>query len=171
MKSLKQYLIESEKEYKYKIKFLDECTEEMQEKLEHVLSKYDVKNISAPKKSMFHKNPAGFTAEAGEVHTIDATTTMPLPLLVRDSIAQHCGCDPKCITVSGDSDPFAEQEPAEYKEGEAKLNTPLEDDTDNGKVDHADYYGEDFKSKVIDEMMKEVKDREQHVSKYMKAEK
>lgn len=169
MKSLKQYLIESEKEYKYKIKFLDECTEEMQEKLEHVLSKYDVKTISAPKKSMFHKNPAGFTAEAGEVHTIETTTTMPLPLLVRDSIAQHCGCDPKCITISGDSDPFLDQEPVEYKEGEAKLNTPLEDDSD--KVEHSDYYGEDFKSKVVDEMMAEIKDREQHVSKYMKAEK
>ena len=142
----------------------------MQEKLEHVLSKYDLKNISAPKKSMFHKNPAGFTeAEAGEVHTIDATTKIPMPLLVRDTIAQHCGCDPKCITVSGDSDPFMEQEPAEYEKGEAKLETPLEDDAE--KVDHADYYGEDFKSKVVDEMMKEVKDREQHVSKYMKAEK
>tara|TARA_B100001287_G_C22683386_1_gene531821 strand:+ start:1466 stop:1978 length:513 start_codon:yes stop_codon:yes gene_type:complete len=170
MKSLKQYLTEAEKEYNYKIKFLDECTEEMQEKLEHVLSKYDLKNISAPKKSMFHKNPAGFTeAEAGEVHTIDATTKIPMPLLVRDTIAQHCGCDPKCITVSGDSDPFMEQEPAEYEKGEAKLETPLEDDAE--KVDHADYYGEDFKSKVVDEMMKEVKDREQHVSKYMKAEK
>ena len=170
MKSLKQYLTEAEKEYNYKIKFLDECTEEMQEKLEHVLSKYDLKNISAPKKSMFHKNPAGFTeAEAGEVHTIDATTKIPMPLLVRDTIAQHCGCDPKCITVSGDSDPFMEQEPAEYEKGEAKLETPLEDDAE--KVDHADYCGEDFKSKVVDEMMKEVKDREQHVSKYMKAEK
>ena len=170
MKSLKQYLTEAEKEYNYKIKFLDECTEEMQEKLEHVLSKYDLKNISAPKKSMFHKNPAGFTeAEAGEVHTIEATTKIPMPLLVRDTIAQHCGCDPKCITVSGDSDPFMEQEPAEYEKGEAKLETPLEDDAE--KVDHADYYGEDFKSKVVDEMMKEVKDREQHVSKYMKAEK
>ncbi len=170
MKSLKQYLTEAEKEYNYKIKFLDECTEEMQEKLEHVLSKYDLKNISAPKKSMFHKNPAGFTeAEAGEVHTIEATTKIPMPLLVRDTIAQHCGCDPKCITVSGDSDPFMEQEPAEYEKGEAKLDTPLEDDAE--KVDHSEYYGEDFKSKVVDEMMKEVKDREQHVSKYMKAEK
>jgi len=169
MKSLKQYLIESEKEYKYKIKFLDECTDDMMEKLEYVLSKYDVKNISSPKKSMFHKNPAGFTAEAGEVHTVEATTQIALPLLVRDSIAQHCGCDPKCITVSGESDPFMEQEPPEYEKGDAKLDTPIEDD--GTKVDHADYYGEDFKSKVVDEMMKEVKDREQHVSKYMKAEK
>ena len=169
MKSLKQYLIESEKEYKYKIKFLDECTDEMMEKLEHVLSKYDVKNISSPKKSMFHKNPAGFTAEAGEVHTVEATTQIALPLLVRDTVAQHIGCDPRNITISGDTDPFAEQEPAEYEEGKAKLDTPIEDD--GTKVDHADYYGEDFKSKVVDEMMKEVKDREQHVSKYMKAEK
>lgn len=170
MKSLKQYLTEAEKEYKYKIKFLDECTEEMQEKLEHVLSKYDLNNISAPKKSMFHKNPAGFTeAEAGEVHTIEATTKMPLPLLVRDSIAQHCGCDPRCVTVSGDSDPFMDQEPVEYEKGESKLeDVELKD---SPKVDHSDYYGEDFKSKVVDEMMKEVRDREQHVSKYMKAEK
>ena len=119
---------------------------------------------------MFHKNPAGFTeAEAGEVHTIEATTKMPLPLLVRDSIAQHCGCDPKCVTVSGDSDPFMDQEPVEYEKGESKLeDVELKD---SPKVDHSDYYGEDFKSKVVDEMMKEVRDREQHVSKYMKAEK
>ena len=136
MKSLKQYLTEAEKEYQYKIKFLDECTEEMQEKLEHVLSKYDLKNISAPKKSMFHKNPAGFTeAEAGEVHTIEATTKMPLPLLVRDSIAQHCGCDPRCVTVSGDSDPFMDQEPVEYEKGESKLeDVELKD---SPKVDHS----------------------------------
>lgn len=169
MKSLKQYLTEAEKDYSYKIKFLNVCTEEMQEKLEHVLSKYDVKNISAPKKSMFHKNPAGFTAEAGEVHTVEATTNIPLPLLVRDTIAQHCGCPETDVTVSGLSDPFVDQEPQEYKEGEAKLDDPEYKEAQ--EVKHADYYGEDFKSKVVDEMMAEIKDREQHVSKYMKEEK
>ena len=169
MKSLKQYLTEAEKEYNYKIKFLNVCTEEMQEKLEHVLSKYDVKNISAPKKSMFHKSPAGFTAEAGEVHTIEATTKIPMPLLVRDTIAQHCGCPETDITVSGLSDPFVDQEPQEYKEGEAKLDDPEYKEAED--VKHDDYYGEDIKSKVDDEMMDQIKYREQHVSKNMKEEK
>ena len=166
MKTFKQYLTEAEKEYKYTIRFIDECTEEMQEKTEHVLSKYDLKNISAPKKSMFHTNPAGFEQEAGEVYTMEATTGIALPMMVRDAIAQHCSCAEKDVTVSGLNDPFIEQEPQEFEKGEANLGNEEKAEA----VKHEDFYGEDFKSKVVDEMIAAVKEREQHVSKYMKGE-
>ena len=86
--------------------------------------------------------------------------------------ASSVGAPASChafLSFSGLSDPFVDQEPQEYKEGEAKLDDPEYKEAED--VKHADYYGEDFKSKVVDEMMAEIKDREQHVSKYMKEEK
>ena len=51
MKSLKSYLTESEQKYKFRIKMAEKFDDEIMNKLETVLEKYEVASISKPKKT------------------------------------------------------------------------------------------------------------------------
>ena len=59
MKSLKQYLAESEKTYNFRLRTVAEMSDDQLDKLEKHLARYNVESVSAPKTSIIQRSPAG----------------------------------------------------------------------------------------------------------------
>jgi len=85
MKSLKQYLAESEKTYEFRLRSLNEISDEHMDRIENHMKKYNMESMGAPKKTIMHK-PRGFAdVGAQEVYVYDFATKLPA-LLSKDSV-------------------------------------------------------------------------------------
>jgi hypothetical protein len=51
MKSFSEYLIESEQDYTFRIKVACECSDEMLDKMETALEKWELKSLSKPRRT------------------------------------------------------------------------------------------------------------------------
>ena len=60
MKSLAQYLAESEKSYKFRLRSLKEISDEHMDRIESHMKKYNMESMSAFKKTIMQPKPRGF---------------------------------------------------------------------------------------------------------------
>ena len=178
MKTLKEYLAESVKEYNYKVKILGEVEDGMMDTIENELKRYDLKTISSPTKTIFQKQPLDFDeGVSGEVNIASFTTGLPLSKdTVRDRIAHQLGITERYIKIRSENDPLeydlvdnnvdTEIVVGESNPEDAALNNDYPADEHKAE----DYHGNEFNTKFMTELMKLVKDRDTHVSNYMKGE-
>jgi hypothetical protein len=178
MKTLKEYLAESVKEYNYKVKILGEVEDGMMDTIENELKRYDLKTISSPTKTIFQKQPLDFDeGVSGEVNIASFTTGLPLSKdTVRDRIAHQLGITERYIKIRSENDPLeydlvdnnvdTEIVVGESNPEDAALNNDYPADEHKAE----DYHGNEFNTKFMEELMKLVKDRDTHVSNYMKEE-
>jgi hypothetical protein len=178
MKTLKEYLAESVKEYNYKVKILGEVEDGMMDTIENELKRYDLKTMSSPTKTIFQKQPLDFDeGVSGEVNIASFTTGMPLSKdTVRDRIAHQLGITERYIKIRSENDPLeydlvdnnvdTEIVVGESNPEDAALNNDYPADEHKAE----DYHGNEFNTKFMEELMKLVKDRDTHVSNYMKEE-
>ena len=178
MKTLKEYLAESVKEYNYKIKILGEVEDGMMDTIENELKKYDLKTMGSPIKTIFQKQPLDFDeGVSGEVNIASFTTGLPLSKdTVRDRIAHQLGITERYIKIRSENDPLeydlvdnnvdTEIVVGESNPEDAILNNDYPADEHKAE----DYHGNEFNTKFMEELMKLVKDRDTHVSNYMKEE-
>ena len=178
MKTLKEYLAESVKEYSYKVKILGEVEDGMMDTIENELKRYDLKTISSPTKTIFQKQPLDFDeGVSGEVNIASFTTGLPLSKdTVRDRIAHQLGMTERYIKIRSENDPLeydlvdnnvdTEIVVGESNPEDAALNNDYPADEHKAE----DYHGNEFNTKFMEELMKLVKDRDTHVSNYMKEE-
>jgi hypothetical protein len=178
MKTLKEYLAESVKEYSYKIKILGEVEDGMMDTIENELKKYDLKIMGSPTKTIFQKQPLDFDeGVSGEVNIASFTTGLPLSKdTVRDRIAHQLGMTERYIKIRSENDPLeydlvdnnvdTEIVVGESNPEDAVLNNDYPADEHKAE----DYHGNEFNTKFMEELMKLVKDRDTHVSNYMKEE-
>ena len=177
-KTLKEYLSESVKEYKYKIKILGEIEEGMMDIIERELNKFDLKSMGSATKTIFQKQPLDFDEDvSGEVNIANFTTGLPLAKdVIRDRIAQKIGMPERYLKIRSENDPLehdlvdnavdTEITVGESDPADAALNNDYPADEHKAE----DYHGNEFNTKFVEELMKLVKDRDQHVSNYMKDE-
>jgi hypothetical protein len=178
MKKLSDYLAESVKEFNYKIKILGEVQDGMMDVIEGELKKYDLKNMSSPTKTMFQKNPLDFDeGVAGEVNIASFKTGIALPKdAVRDVIAHRLGMPERYLKIRSEHDPLElslvdNAVDTEITVGESDpADSALMNDYEADDHKAEDYHGNEFNTKFMTELMKLVKDRDQHVSKYMKGD-
>lgn len=178
MKKLSDYLAESVKEYNYKIKILGEIKDGMMDVIEGELKKYDLKSMGSAAKTMFQKNPLDFEeGVSGEVNIASFKTGLALPKdQVRDIIAHKLGMPERYLKIRSENDPLemslvdnAVDTEITVGESDAEDSALMNEyEADEHKAE--DYHGNDFNSKFVDELMKLVKDRDQHVSNYMKGD-
>ena len=178
MKTLKEYLAESVKEYNYKVKILGEVEDGMMDTIENELKRYDLKTMSSPTKTIFQKQPLDFDeGVSGEVNIASFTTGLPLSKdTVRDRIAHNLGITERYIKIRSENDPLeydlvdnnvdTEIVVGESNPDDAALNNDYPADEHKAE----DYHGNEFNTKFMEELMKLVKDRDTHVSNYMKEE-
>ena len=178
MKTLKEYLAESVKEYNYKVKILGEVEDGMMDTIENELKRYDLKTIGSPTKTIFQKQPLDFDeGVSGEVNIASFTTGLPLSKdTVRDRIAHQLGITERYIKIRSENDPLeydlvdnnvdTEIVVGESNPEDAALNNDYPADEHKAE----DYHGNEFNTKFMEELMKLVKDRDTHVSNYMKEE-
>ena len=78
MKSLQQYLIESSKQYEYRIKIAGELSQEQIEKIEQGCAAFDMVSLSEPKRTPVTADPLGFEGiKNAEINIIDAKFNYP----------------------------------------------------------------------------------------------
>ena len=156
MKSLRQYLMESERTYEFRMRTISDISDEQLDKLERYLSRYDVKKVGSPSKSILHKSPVGFGGHGpAEVKTIEIVTGLAVtPNVLHEEISRATGIPmSEIIVLTASESAFADdQEEEKDKKPSSLLADP--DYMDAEKVNHEDYYGNDFVSKFVKELPK-----------------
>lgn len=158
MKSLKQYLAESEKTYEFKLRTVVEMSDEQLDKLERYLAKYNVESVSAPKKSILQKSPVGFGDYGpAEVHTLDIATRLAVtPHALHEEIARATGVPMGVIRVhyASESVMLDEMEESEETQDEGKSLLADANYKEAEKVKAADHYGDAYNKKFVKNLPK-----------------
>lgn len=157
MKSLKQYLAESEKTYNFRLRTVAEMSDEQLDKLERYLARYNVESVSTPKTSIIQKSPAGFgDIGPSAVTTIEIVTKLPsTPNVMQEEIAAATGVHIGSIRVYNEGEFVEEAEELEEKSDEEGKSVLADADySEAEKVDHSDNYGNEFVSKFVKNLPK-----------------
>jgi hypothetical protein len=81
MATLLEYLESVKKQQKVRIKLACGCSNEILDKIERHLDKYDVEQVHAPQKTILQKRPLDFPQlDQAEVYIIDFTANLPVSL-------------------------------------------------------------------------------------------
>ncbi|MFA5490243.1 MAG: hypothetical protein WC284_13655 [Candidimonas sp.] len=107
MKSFRQYLTESTRQYHFRIKTVIDPTEEFMSTLEKFLQKYDLVDLDGPHRSIIQKTPLDFQdIENKEVYIIDVILGRPISAYVLlQEIRYIWNISEKYIVVRSDNDP------------------------------------------------------------------
>ena len=146
MKSLRQYLTESVRTYRYTIKIAGDCEKNFLELFRHNLSKFDPVKIDDPKTTPIQKDPYGFPDLHNESITIiKAEFKYPATEPMIQQCAQHCGCNinnVRVVTTDYDDSINSEAEgyANEQKDQPLLLKTELEDNGKEASKEYANQY-------------------------------
>jgi|TARA_B110000503_G_scaffold37177_1_gene60814 hypothetical protein len=158
MKSLKQYLAESEKTYGFRLRTVAALSDEQLDKLEKHLARYNVESVSAPKTSIIQKSPFGFgDIGPSAVTTIDIVTNLPTtPNVMQEEIAAATGISIGSIRVYNEGQFVDEQEDLEEdsKDTQSKSLLADADYSESEKVSHKDNFGNEFVSNFVKNLPK-----------------
>lgn len=170
-KSLLFYIAETKTEYKYVLKFaVNEMTDEMIDRLEESLKKYDLKKASSFRKTPIQESPLDFpNIKNTAVFICDLTLGYPGSLdFLRTYICNNMGISPAQLAVYSENDPrqietdlYIDRNSPEYKKlYKSRLGNDYTDTDD--VVLHA-AYGEEYNIGFLQELEKVRKEREKTV--------
>jgi hypothetical protein len=123
MKTFKDYLAESVKEYTFKVKIAGVLEDDHLSAMEMALSKYNVVKMSAPKKTIMQEHPLDFPANVTntEVTIVEVTTSMPVSYQsLSRHLSDYMGLPYESIVVQADSDPLYQEQEREVAKAKAK---------------------------------------------------
>jgi len=150
MKSLKQYLAESEKTYEFRLRSLNEISDEHMDRIENHMKKYNMESMGAPKKTIMHK-PRGFAdVGAQEVYIYDFATKLPAtPHALHEEIASICGCSMGSMIVHNMKEAEELWEVEEESDEEATSVLADADYSEAEKINPEDHYGDKYNEKMV----------------------
>lgn len=159
MSVFKKYLAESYKEYNYRIKSILPLTDQAMDMIESVLRKYDLKDITNPRKTPLQEHPLEFYNERNkEVYIVDVTLGMPMSSYVLHAeLKEALNTYESSIVVRSENDPIEIQtqmeKEKEGKEYETKLSTES-DYHDSEQIKEEPAYGDDYNQKFLSRIAK-----------------
>ena len=117
MKSFNEYLTESKKTYKFKIKAAGELPEGFEDKMERALNKYEVVKFSKGSTTPIDKTPLDFPQiQNCEVTHFEAEVSYPVTSHI---LQEYLSCETDCarshLRVSGENDPLDELQKDEHE--------------------------------------------------------
>lgn len=158
MKNLQHYLAESEKIHEFRVKFAVELDDAQLDKLETHLRKYDVFDITSPKRTILQSAPLDFYQHKPcEIYIIDFKTRLPMsPALATAELVQKLGIAERDIRLMNVNEPreleIEKQAADKDKPSEARLLDSEYSEHENPNAE--DYHGE----KHLTKFMKELQD-------------
>lgn len=156
MKTFKEYLTESKREYTFRIKLINEIDNESVDRIERHLAKYEVKTVQAPKRLMLQSAPYDFPQARGhEVHVIEFVTERPVSAYqIQTEIQNLLGLSDGAMKVRSDMEPLEQQEQAETNDKDP-ASSILEDGeySEADKINGEDYYGDKYNTKFVKELL------------------
>ena len=150
MKSLKQYLAESEKTYEFRLRSLHEISDDHMDRIENHMKKYNMESMGSPKKTIMHK-PRGFAdVGAQEVYIYDFATKLPAtPSSLHEEIASICGCSLGSMIVNNMNEAEELWEVEEESDEEATSVLADADYSEAEKINAEDHYGDAYNEKML----------------------
>lgn len=169
MKTFKEYLTESKKVYGFKIKVAGDLPEKFEETLKTRLERYKVATFEKVETTPIQQTPLDFpTLSNKEVHIYSTILEYPItsPALVQE--IKEMGIDEECFRVRGAGEPseieqVQLQDAMDDKKGEALLTDSQY--KESGKVNHKDYFGDDFNKGFLKDLAKAAKERNKETGK------
>lgn len=141
MKNFIEYLSENQKTYEFKIKIANIDPNENMDRLESALGAYALESISKPKRLPIQESCIDFpNFKNCQVYLLEVTLKYPCnDAQLRAVISERAGVPQANIVVTPKNHPEElwrnyEGELREYKQGEAVLDKPLEDNPDGKKA-------------------------------------
>jgi len=157
MKSYKEYLKESKQSYKFRVKLAHELTDEQLDKIERHLGKYDVESVSAPKKLMLQSAPYDFPQLRGyEIYVIEFDTArVASAYQIQTELCNLLGLGDNLMKVRSEHEPLEKQEQGSLDASESEAESILADAdySEAEKIDGADYYGDKYNTKFVQELL------------------
>ena len=161
MKTFKDYLTESKKTYQFKIGIAGELPEDIEDKLETVLEKYSLVNLSSPKRTPISERPLDFPQlQNVEVTYYEVELNYPTTVQVlQEYIGYTCGIDKAYVIVRN---PYEPQEiyQHEHQQREDAPYEPILNQEDMGGESAQDFVGENRVMDLLKELEQARKERE-----------
>lgn len=150
MKSLKQYLAESDKTYEFRLRSLHEISDEHMDRIESHMKKYNMESVGAPNKTIIHK-PRGFgDVGAREVFMYDFKTKLPVtPNSLHEEIAGIVGCSLGMMIVNNMNEANELWEVEEESDDEATSLLADADYKEAVTIVSDDYTGDAYNAKMV----------------------
>jgi len=110
MKTFAEFLTESKKTYKFKVRVAGEVPEKFTDRLESAMTKYDIVGISSGKKTPITEKPLDFPQLSNcEVTHFEVEVNYPVTAFVLEQyLVNETGVGHSHIIVRGDGDPIEE---------------------------------------------------------------
>lgn len=152
MKSFKDYLTESKKQYDFRIKIAGDFTAEQEDSLKSALDKYAVSGFKKAGKTPIQALPLDFPQVKNcEVSIYEVTLDYPTTQFeLTEYIANNCGISKAHLAVRRPGEPSEEYQHEEPKREGALLNDPTYKEAGNPQFE--DYYGDKYNSGFVKEL-------------------
>ena len=162
MKSLKEFIYNSQPEYQYRVKTTIELVPETMDRLEKHLVKYDVKQVSKPNKLMLQSQNADFPNSRGvEIYYTDITLGLPASdRTLASELAIAIGTAESAVVVRGSNNPLDKdlKDLEDRKNGDYKVKLGS-DYSKNEVPDVGPLFGDEYNSNFIKALAKAQKER------------
>jgi len=164
MKTLREYIELMQQKHDVRIKMICDCNDEMCDKIEKHLEKYDAERITRPSKTILMKRPLDFpNVDMAEVYIIDFTANLPVSTeMLKVELAKLLNISEGHIVVRMANEPreieaqhdeaaeMFHKKPVDLK---AKLGTDYgKDEAPDTKA--SDLYGDKYNSAFLKELKK-----------------
>jgi hypothetical protein len=152
MKSFKEHLTESKKQYDFRIKIAGDFTAEQESNLKTALSKYSVAGFKKSGKTPIQDLPLDFPQVKNcEVNIYEVTLDYPTTQFeLTEYIANHCGINKSHLAVRRPGEPTEEYQHIEEPRSGALLDDPDYKEAGNAKFE--DFYGDKYNSGFVKEL-------------------
>jgi len=162
MKTFREYLTESKKQFAYKVKIAGEVPEKFAENLKKHLSDVNCSTCSEGQKIPVSHLPVDFPEheEHKEVTVFDVITDYPTTPQQISKHVTEIGGHSCCFVVKTATDP-TEIEQAQFvaeKSGTSLLGAEYEDN-----IKHKNYFGDDFNKSFLQQLSKDAAERKKEV--------
>lgn len=152
MKTFKEYLSESKKQYDFRVKVAGEFTAEQETSMKAALGKWSLAKFSKLAKTPIQQHPLDFPQVKNcEVNIYEVTVDYPTTQQeLTEYLTQEVGVSRQHLVVKRPGEPTEEyQEPKQEREG-ALLNDPDYKESPNAKFE--DFYGDKYNSGFVKEL-------------------
>lgn len=152
MKSFKQYLTESKKEYKFRIKYAGTLTDSQIDRIEMALGKYSVLDMSKPKTTPIQEHPMDFqTLKNSEVSIVDVTVDYPSTVQVlRNELTEYAGIPGSHLVVINADHPEEVAREENAKKGDEEYEALLDSDLPESKDEPT--FGDEYNENMLKEL-------------------
>lgn len=173
MKTLLEYIETLQQKHDVRIKLACECSDELCDKIEKHLEKYDAEKITRPSKTILMSRPLDFpNLEMAEVYIIDFTAKLPVsPEMLKQELARLLNINEGLIVVRMANEPReeeaqhdeeAEKSKVKDEEYKAKIGTDY-DKREKSDVKADELYGDKYNTKFLKELKKLSDERKKEI--------